>query len=307
VIGPGGASTPARGLDRDPGREDLIVIPQPTADQPLLGLNDRRPHPTIPGADLIALTDQRGNLRAEALIDSGEVLYRRYCLSSEGYAIRGVRLSDGSRTRTQLAADVLGIPPGQGRSRNAQVPDHINTDRLDNRSANLRVTTNSKNSRKHSEQPGAYFDTSKRKWVAQATVGRRKVRLGNYATKDEAIAAYRGYVDTIQLTPRTGVLAEVPVPIRTPRSVRSGQVPRGADGIPHGTEDGYGNHGCRCDPCRKAKAIGQAIWRRRQSLSAGDPRHGTVNGYANYRCRCSLCKDVAVKARRRLLHPSPPE
>ena len=60
------------------------------------------------------------------------------------------------------------------------------------------------------------------------------------------------------------------------------------DGDPrHGTENGYVNHGCRCDACM---AAGQE--RRdglRDSFAADDPRHGTISGYSNFGCRCELC------------------
>ena len=39
-------------------------------------------------------------------------------------------------------------------------------------------------------------------------------------------------------------------------------------------------------------------------LSPGDPRHGTDNGYHNHSCRCDLCRKAATDYARELrLHP----
>lgn len=54
-----------------------------------------------------------------------------------------------------------------------------------------------------------------------------------------------------------------------------------------------------CAECRAANAQDRRT-RRARVLSDGDPRHGTVNGYGNYGCRCELClKAGAVENRRR--------
>lgn len=85
----------------------------------------------------------------------------------------------------------------------------------------------------------------------------------------------------------------------------------------HGTLNGYGYHGCRCDECvaaQRAYAAGRARARTRNppKFSADDPRHGTVNGYGNQRCRCDACRSAwadAVRERKmkRLALPVPPE
>lgn len=58
----------------------------------------------------------------------------------------------------------------------------------------------------------------------------------------------------------------------------------------HGTPSGYGNHGCRCDPCRAASSIyNRAKYKR---------RHGTITRYEEG-CRCPQCHLAA--------HPGTPQ
>jgi hypothetical protein len=60
----------------------------------------------------------------------------------------------------------------------------------------------------------------------------------------------------------------------------------------HGTPNGYGNLGCRCDDCCDAISayqVPQARKRRADGIPPGDHRHGTDNGYTNYGCRCDPC------------------
>ena len=59
----------------------------------------------------------------------------------------------------------------------------------------------------------------------------------------------------------------------------------------HGTPNGYGNWGCRCEPCTAAHAV--KCYERRQARAAKGVTkpeiHGTPNGYGNYGCRCEPC------------------
>lgn len=60
----------------------------------------------------------------------------------------------------------------------------------------------------------------------------------------------------------------------------------------HGTNNGYGNLGCRCEPCRTANAAKQREDRaRRATRKVPDHVHGTANGYGNWRCRCDACRE----------------
>lgn len=59
----------------------------------------------------------------------------------------------------------------------------------------------------------------------------------------------------------------------------------------HGTANGYGNLGCRCDPCCSAHTLSLRE-RKRRRIARGIPEHvhGTANGYGNYGCRCRHCQ-----------------
>ncbi|ELY4545837.1 HNH endonuclease [Cronobacter sakazakii] len=80
------------------------------------------------------------------------------------------------------------------------VVDHIDGDKLNNRISNLRLCTqnqNTLNRRMHSNNSsglkGVYFNDSPRnrkKWIAQITVEKKKIRLGRFKTKEEAHKAY---------------------------------------------------------------------------------------------------------------------
>lgn len=76
----------------------------------------------------------------------------------------------------------------------------------------------------------------------------------------------------------------------------------------HGTRNGYGNLGCRCDACREAHRQNHRKYMIRVKESgelAGDGvQHGTAYRY-DVGCRCNACKEAhnaksrATKARLR--------
>jgi len=59
----------------------------------------------------------------------------------------------------------------------------------------------------------------------------------------------------------------------------------------HGTENGYKNLLCRCEPCRAAHAAHHRTLRTRP-IAADDPRHGLYHTYTNHDCRCRPCTDA---------------
>lgn len=76
--------------------------------------------------------------------------------------------------------------------------DHINHTRNDNRIENLRLVSNSSNSknrrilkRNTSGFNGVYFSSTFKRWIAEATFNGVKYNLGKYKTKEEAIKARR--------------------------------------------------------------------------------------------------------------------
>jgi len=77
------------------------------------------------------------------------------------------------------------------------VVDHINGNRLDNRSENLRRTTHSKNlqrgqlwSNNKSGFKGVYFRKDSGKWDATINYRYKKYGLGSFFTKEDAARAY---------------------------------------------------------------------------------------------------------------------
>lgn len=79
--------------------------------------------------------------------------------------------------------------------------DHINRDKLDNRIENLRACTISQNGFNQSSTKGSsskylgvsWDRTAKRKWLASAQLNKKKVRLGNFDSEDDAAKAYNEF------------------------------------------------------------------------------------------------------------------
>lgn len=67
----------------------------------------------------------------------------------------------------------------------------------------------------------------------------------------------------------------------------------------HGSENGYRNLGCRCDPCRDGHADYQARVRSERAERLSEAPHGTESGYTNWRCRCDACRGAHRLERRR--------
>lgn len=72
--------------------------------------------------------------------------------------------------------------------------DHINHNKSDNRKCNLRVASYIQNSQNRSIQnnnttnvTGVYWNKKNKKWVVIIVVNKRRMYLGSYANKDEAI------------------------------------------------------------------------------------------------------------------------
>lgn len=72
----------------------------------------------------------------------------------------------------------------------------------------------------------------------------------------------------------------------------SAHKPFTSDDPRHGTENGYGNLRCRCQPCRDAHTAKNKRKRaqRAQRISLDDARHGDVSFYFNHSCRCEMCR-----------------
>lgn len=63
-----------------------------------------------------------------------------------------------------------------------------------------------------------------------------------------------------------------------------------ADDPRHGTPNGYGNLGCRCDACRSAHAAAHAAYIKRQRVAGRViGTHGSSVAY-DTGCRCDECR-----------------
>lgn len=76
--------------------------------------------------------------------------------------------------------------------------DHINKNSLDNRRENLRYLSNAENSknksmdiRNSSGYRGVFFCNTHKRWAARIGVNYKKISLGNFKTKEQAIDAVK--------------------------------------------------------------------------------------------------------------------
>lgn len=77
-----------------------------------------------------------------------------------------------------------------------EVVDHINHKRNDNRKHNLRVCERAENDRNRglyasnsSGISGVHYDKKRNKWIASITYNRRRIFIGRFSNKNEAIKA----------------------------------------------------------------------------------------------------------------------
>lgn len=110
-----------------------------------------------------------------------------YC-DKDGYLVSSY-FYNGIRRFVRFHRLVMHAKPGQ-------CVDHINKNKADNRKKNLRCCERSENDRNRSLYScntsgvaGVYFDKERKKWVASTTYNHKKVYLGRYAVKEEAILA----------------------------------------------------------------------------------------------------------------------
>lgn len=83
---------------------------------------------------------------------------------------------------------IMGIPT------NGMTIDHINRNGLDNRRNNLRIVTVSQNNinrgisrRNTSGYTGVHWHSRRKKWIAVLQIDKKKIALGIFDTKEEAI------------------------------------------------------------------------------------------------------------------------
>jgi hypothetical protein len=146
----------------------------------------------------IPLSTRLGPPRAYALVDDED--FERfghlswYLESKPGRALYASRNSSDGGT-IYLHRSVCGCTHGDG-----QIVDHRNGDGLDNRRANLRITTHAQNMRNRrprsfgtSRYRGVYRFKRTGKWSARAKVNYQSIWLGSFDDEDAAGAAVEAF------------------------------------------------------------------------------------------------------------------
>jgi len=132
----------------------------------------------------IPLTDKGFALINESdLIKVSKYSWR---LSSHGYAITRVVI-DGKFRQVSMHRVIADTPEGL-------VTDHINGDKLDNRSENLRACSHAENTAykkpKTTKPKGVYWNKTRKNWLASIRVNGVLIYLGRFKDQVDAIKAY---------------------------------------------------------------------------------------------------------------------
>lgn len=113
----------------------------------------------------------------------------KWCVGGSGYALRGTSIN-GKKKTVFMHREVNETAEGFD-------TDHINNDKLDNRSANLRHTTTSQNlmnatpmKGKSSRYKGVSFVKSHKKWSSRIQIKDKYVFLGYFDLEIEAAKKY---------------------------------------------------------------------------------------------------------------------
>lgn len=113
---------------------------------------------------------------------------RSWYEDKDGYLI-SCYYFNGRRRFVRFHRIVMNAKPGQ-------VVDHINKNRADNRKCNLRCCKRAENDRNRSIYStntsgvtGVYFDRQRGKWAASISYNRKRMLIGRFATKEDAVLA----------------------------------------------------------------------------------------------------------------------
>jgi hypothetical protein len=128
-----------------------------------------------------------------ALVDEKDSLWVsqwNWSISNKGYA---VRIENKKRIwmHNEILIKRIGLIIPEG-----MTCDHEDRDRLNNQRYNLRIVTRSISSFNHNIQSnntsgfrGIFWNKQKQKWQAQITVNYKKIHLGHFENRDDALAA----------------------------------------------------------------------------------------------------------------------
>lgn len=123
-------------------------------------------------------------------IENLKIIYQHdswYC-DKDGYLVSSY-FYNGVRRFVRFHRLVMHAKPGQ-------VVDHINKNKADNRKNNLRCCERFENDRNRglyssntSGVSGVCFDKQRKKWIASITYNHKRINLGRYEIKEEAVRA----------------------------------------------------------------------------------------------------------------------
>lgn len=113
---------------------------------------------------------------------------RSWYKDKDGYLV-SCYFFNGRRRFVRFHRIVMRAKPGQ-------FVDHINKNRADNRKQNLRCCMMSENVRNRSAYStntsgvtGVYFDKQRKKWVASISYNKKRILIGRFASKEDAVLA----------------------------------------------------------------------------------------------------------------------
>lgn len=113
---------------------------------------------------------------------------RSWYKDKDGYLV-SCYYFNGRRRFVRFHRIVMNAKPGQ-------IIDHINNNRADNRKHNLRCCKRSENDRNRSKYSnntsgitGVCFDRKRDKWVASISYEKKRITIGRFDTKEDAVRA----------------------------------------------------------------------------------------------------------------------
>lgn len=113
---------------------------------------------------------------------------RSWYKDKDGYLV-SCYYFNGRRRFVRFHRIVMHATPGQ-------FVDHINKNRADNRKQNLRCCARAENDRNRSIYStntsgvtGVYFDKQRNKWVASISFDKKRILIGRFVTKEDAVQA----------------------------------------------------------------------------------------------------------------------
>ena len=136
----------------------------------------------------IKILKENGEYIGETMVDTEDVsklMKRKWVIDGYGY----ITSTDSINSRVRLNRFILDAQRGE-------YVDHINHGITDNRKCNLRKCTNAQNGRNRklscnnkSGVSGVYWSEEKQRWKSQIHVNYKKIHLGNFVNKEDAIKA----------------------------------------------------------------------------------------------------------------------